>query len=240
VPALLPPLLALYGVCARLPVLAAGPLRLVPAVTLGAVALVAIAAIPFAFIDPVGYSERLAEHKRRVDVEFDRIAAEHQQAARRWESDINKLGPDSPLAAWLEYVNGSTASEPLHQQALDGARRVNHRQADAIGLLDQGQIRRLAELWQLDIAGTPALCSAYNQSLHRLATSDEVYELKVGEDLERQLPNLRFLAAANCDLDATLAAAEARVQKLLVIYPDGDSHERWTKLQADLGALRHK
>ena len=240
VPALLPPLLALYGFCARLSVVAAGPLRSVPSVALGAVALVAFAAIPFAFVDLVGYSDRLAEHKRRINTEFDRIATEHREAARRWEADINKLDSDSPLAAWLEYLNGSTDLGALHQQALDGAQRANHRQADAVDLLDQGQIRRLAELWKLDIASTPALCNAYNQSLRRLATSDEVYELKVGEDLERQLPNLKFFVAASCDLDAGLAAAEARVRKLLVIYPDGDSHERWIKFLADLGALHHK
>lgn len=107
-------------------------------------------------------------------------------------------------------------------------------------MLDQGQIRRLAELWQLDIAATPALCTAFDESLRRLATSDEVYELKVGEDLERQLPNLKFLVAGHCDVDAGLATAEARVRKRLVIYPHGDGHERWIQLQADLGALRHK
>ena len=103
--------------------------------------------------------------------------------------------------------------------------------------VDHGQIRRLADLWQLDIDSTSALCTAYNQSLRQLATSDEVYKLKVGEDLERQLPNVKFRVAANCELDAGLSAAEARVRKLLVIYPDGDGHERWIKLQADLGAL---
>jgi hypothetical protein len=63
------------------------------------------------------------------------------------------------------------------------------------------------------------------------------YKLKVGAELERQLPNLKFLGAADCELDAGLSAAEARVRKLLVIYPDGDRHERWIRLQADLGAL---
>ena len=51
---------------------------------------------------------------------------------------------------------------------------------------------------------TPALCTAYNQRLRQLATRDEVYKLKVGVDLEKQLPNLKLLVAANCELDAGL------------------------------------
>jgi hypothetical protein len=70
--------------------------------------------------------------------------------------------------------------------------------------VDHGQIRRLTDLWQLDIDSTPALCTAYNQRLRQLATRDEVYKLKVGVDLERQLPNLKLLVAANCELDAGL------------------------------------
>lgn len=117
VPALLPPLLALYAVCARLPVLAAEPLRLVPIVTLGAVALVAFTAIPFAFIDPVGYSDRLAEHKRRVDAEFDRIAAEHQASARQWEADmkssalIRHLRPGSNMSM-AQLLQNRCTSKP--------------------------------------------------------------------------------------------------------------------------------
>ena len=47
----------------------------------------------------------------------------------------------SPLAAWLEYVNGSVEGEPLHLEALDGARKANSRQADAAALLDDGADR---------------------------------------------------------------------------------------------------
>jgi hypothetical protein len=52
-----------------------------------------------------------------------------------------------------------------------------------------------------------------------------------------QLSNLKFLVAANCDLDSSLAAAEARVRKLLVIYPDGDGHKRWIQFQTELRDL---
>jgi hypothetical protein len=232
--ALLPPLLALYGVSARLPALAAGPMRWVPAAALGGVALVAFAAIPFASIDPVGYPARLAREKQRWEAEFARRDAQSQEVARRWEAGIDKLGPDSPLSAWLEYVNGSVASEPLHQQALDGARRADSRQADAIRLLDDGQIGRLVELSQFELAVTPALCAAYDRALHQLAMSDDPYEAMVGEQLERQLPNVKFFLAADCDLASGLDAAKARAGKVAAANP-GD--ERWAQFRATLGAM---
>jgi hypothetical protein len=58
VPMLLPPLLALY--CVLMPVLAVGPLRIVPLLALGGVAVVEFSAIPFALIDPAGYSAKSA------------------------------------------------------------------------------------------------------------------------------------------------------------------------------------
>jgi ABC-type amino acid transport substrate-binding protein len=234
VPALLPPLLALYGVGVRVPALATGSMHLAPAIALGGIALTAVAAIPFAYIDPVGYPARLAREKQGWDAAFAQRDADALDAARRWEADISKLGPDSPLAAWLDYVNGSVASEPLHQQALDGARHANSRQADTIALLDRGQIRRLSELWQLDLPVTPALCTAYDRALHRLATTDDPFEAMVGEQLERQVQNLKFLLAAHCDLAASFDAVTARADKVAEVNP-GD--ERWVQLRATLAAM---
>ena len=64
----------------------------------------------------------------------------------------------------------------------------------------------------------------------------EYYDLNVGAYLERQVPNIEFLAAAHCDLDAGLAAAEARVRKIIVVN-QGDEH--WARFLASLAALRH-
>ena len=239
VPALLPPLLALYALAARVPLLGADWPLAVPAAALGSAMVVAVAAIPLALIDKIEFPANLAAAQRRWESVFDQRHDALMKAASQWEARINNLGPNSPLEAWLEYVNGSGSSGPLHQQALDGARHVDRRQAEVVKLIEDGRIRQLTALWQLDIAATPALCAAYDQGLRRLSQSDEVYELKVGEDLERQLPNLKFLAAANCDLETGLSAAEARVRKLLVVYPDGDGHEHWLQFQAALGALHH-
>jgi len=240
VPVLLPPLVALYGIWVRVPSLAggsmhSGPMRLVPLIALSGVALVACAALPLAFIDPLGYPARLAQHSKLLDSAFARRDAEAQDAALRWEAGIHKLGPGSSLASWLDYVNGSTDPGPLHQEALDGARRANNRQADAVELLDNGQIRKLAVLWQINVVATPALCVAYDRALYRLATTDEPYEAVVGEQLEQQVPNIGFLLAAHCDLSAGLGAAETRAGKVADVNP-GD--EKWIKFHAALSALR--
>jgi hypothetical protein len=245
VPALLPPLLALYGIWVRAPWLVAGsmhlgpihsgPMRLVPMIALGAVALVAFAAIPFAFIDPLGYPARLAQHSKLLDMAFARRDAEAEDTALRWEAGIHELGPGSSLASWLDYVNGSTEPGPLHQEAMNGARHANNRQADAVELLDNGQIRKLAVLWQLDVVATPALCAAYDRALYRLATTDEPFEAVVGEQLEQQLSNIDFLLAAHCDLSAGLGAAKTRAGKVADVNP---GEEKWIKFHAALSNLR--
>ena len=235
VPVLLPPLIALYGMWVRIPALAAGALRRVPAAALAGVALVAGAAIPFAMIDPAGYPARLARHQESMNAQFARRDAELQENARRWEEGIHKLGPDSPLAAWLEYVNGSLEGEPLHLEALDGARKANSRQADTVALLDNLPIGRLADLWQFDLAATPALCAAYDRALTRLAATDEPIESEVGKQIEWQLPNIKFLLTANCDLASGLGATAKRADKVAQVNP-GDA--RWPQLVATLAALR--
>jgi hypothetical protein len=234
IPMLLPPLLALY--CISVPALTTRPFHVVALLSLGGGALVAFTAIPFALIDPIGYPARLAEHRREMDAMFARRDAEAEDAALRWEAGIRNLGSDSPLADWLDYVNGSVDTEPLHQQALEGARHDKNRQADAVELLNNGQIRKLAALSQLSLTATPALCTAYNHALYKLSTTDEPYEATVGEQLEQQLPNIRFLLADDCDLSSSLAAAETRAGKVAAVNP---GEERWAHFHATLAGLRH-
>src|SRR5207253_786267 len=101
------------------------------------------------------------------------------------------LGPDSSLRDYLKYLNGSDFRA---RTALQGARYVKSRQADAVALLqEKDRIVDLRELWQLDIEATPALCDAYNAALRRIAPKiDPSYSNRLGEaiDLEFQLPNL--------------------------------------------------
>jgi hypothetical protein len=234
VPALLPLLLAFYGIAVRMPVLAAGPLRLAPLAALGGAVLVALAAIPLAFIDPGGYPARLAQHQALMNAAYAKRDAQAQDAALQWEAGIQKLGPDSPLANWLEYLNGSVDSEPLHQQALDGARHASSRQSDAVELLNNGQIEKLTALWLLNLSITPDLCVAYDKALTQLATSNEPYEAVVGEQLERQLQNIKFFLVARCDLTSSIGAAVRRSAKVAETNP---AEERWEKLYRTLAGL---
>jgi hypothetical protein len=87
-------------------------------------------------------------------------------------------------------VNG-----PERAVALAGARLVKSRQADAIQMLDDGEITRLWELWQFDLQATPALCAAYDRALHRVATSNDVYDWNVGELIKYRTPGA---AKASC------------------------------------------
>jgi hypothetical protein len=235
VAALLPLLLAFYGVAARASAFAAGRPRFVPALALGVAALVALSAFPLASIDPLGYPARLAEERRRSDAEFVRRNAQSEAGARQWEQDIGKLGPASPLAAWLEYINGARADDALHEQAIAGARSVKDRQADAVALLGDGQIQRLAELWRFDLAATPPLCMAYDNALKQLATSDEPMEATVGDALKKQFPNIKHLLVAHCDLSAGLVAAETRARKVAEAIP---AFPQWAEFAATLATLR--
>ncbi|GEM_PF-2047664 len=237
VAALLPPLVAFYGVAARLETFAAGVKRFLPAAALASVGVLAACSLLFASIDPLLYPARLAEQKRRWAVDIARRNAESESEAARWEQGIAKLGPDSPLSAWLDYVNGAAAETPLHERAVAGARQAKARQEEAAALLENGQANRLAELWRFDLAATPALCAAYDRALKQIAATDGEMEMIVGERLKRQTPNIEFLLAANCDLSAGLDAAEARAKKVAAALP---GFPEWADFPATLSALRRK
>jgi len=77
-------------------------------------------------------------------------------------------------------------------------------------LLEQGKIELLEELRNLDIEVTPDVCTAYGDALY-----EEVAKVGLGytdgrEAVERQLPNMKWLAGAHCDLDAALGFVETR------------------------------
>ena len=235
VAALLPPLIAFYGVTMRRQTFPTGAMRAASAAALVAIALVAALSILFAFLDPLGYPARLAEERRRWGADIDRRNAESDSQALKWERDIARLGPDSPLAAWLDYVNGSTAETALHEKAVAGARQAKTRQAEAVALLESGGVNRLVELWRLDLAATPALCAAYDRALQKIAASDDDIEMVIGKRLKSQTPNIKFLLANGCDLSAGLDAAEARAKKVAAALP---AFEEWGQFPAALEALR--
>lgn len=76
-------------------------------------------------------------------------------------------------------------------------------------LLRQGKIEWLEDLWRLDIEATPTICGAYNDALRQEAAKIDPALTTDQDTIERQLPNMKWLVGAHCDLGA-LALVEAR------------------------------
>jgi hypothetical protein len=212
VPALLPPLLALYALWARLPALhtifRAGP----TSALLGA-AIVVLTAAPLVATtrakptDPAR-AARLAE---AAQADEERRAQEAKAAREREAAEFARLGPDSSLESYLAYLHSSAYSD----RALAGIRQLKSRQSDAIGLLQKGRLLDLWELEQLGLAPTADLCQAYADALAGAAgkvTKARSDYLGAAIALEGQLPNIKWLAGNGCDLGSPLGLLESNLR----------------------------
>jgi hypothetical protein len=231
VPALLPPLIALYALWARLPVLHAIFRADITSIVLGgAIAFLSlaplVAATRAALPDPAR-DARLAE---LVKAQEERMTRESQAAHEREEGQFASLGPDSPLESYFVYLPSMAYGE----RALAGVRQVSNRQADAIRLLQQGRLLDLRQLWQFDVAPTAALCQAYAAALAAAAgkvTKARSDYLIAAIELELQLPNITWLLGSYCDLDQSLGLLETNLRAV------ADS-ARMTRFADTLAALR--
>ena len=231
VPALVPPLFALYALWARLPALHA---TFRPAVTSavlgGAIAFLALAPLVAATRAALPDPAREARLEAAGKAQEEQRAQEQRAALDRQEAQFASLGPGSPLADYLIYLSSMAYSE----RALAGIRQVKNRQADAVVLLQQGRLADLRELWQFDIAPTAALCQAYGEALAGAAgrvTRARTDYLMTATDLELQLPNVKWLAANRCDLGPPLGLLEANLRAVA-------NSDRMTKFADTLAALR--
>jgi hypothetical protein len=240
VPGLLPPLLAGYAAWARLPSLAtlASPKR-AHRIGLGAIALVAAAAVPLAVLDDAEFPARVARAEKEMQAVDARAAAESAALKQTEDANFRALTPDSALADYLPYIADRFDHPPeRHEQALAAARLVRSRQGDTVQLLDQEKILSLDDLWQLDLQVTPALCMAYDNALRRFAENPAWYDDSAVSLLQLQLPNIDFLARGQCNLDAGLGAAAARVEKALAALGQDDRRTGWQQFHDRLVALR--
>ena len=231
VPALLPPLLALYALWARLPALHATFRALPTGAVLGAaityLTVAPLVAMTRAALPDPARDARLAEAGKAQE---EQRAREQQAALDRQEAQFASLGPDSPLADYLVYLSTMAYGE----RALAGIRRVKNRQADVALLLQQGHIADLRELSHFDVAPTAELCQAYGAAL--AAAAGKVSKARsdyliAAIDLEGQLPNIRWLVGKNCDLGEPLGLLESNVRAV------ADS-DRMTQFADKLAALR--
>jgi hypothetical protein len=240
VPALLPPLIAGYAAWMRLPSLAAltSPER-ASWIGLCAIALVTAAAVPLAALDDIQFPIRVARFGKEMQAADAQAAVESARLRQTEEATFRALSPASTLADYLPYITDRFDHPPeRHEQALAGARLVTTRQDDTVHLLDQGKLLSLDDLWQLDLQVTPALCAAYDKALHRFADDPAWYDDSASNLLQLQLPNIHFLTAGHCALDASLGAAAKRMEKALASLGQDDRRAGWQQFHDTLVALR--
>ena len=231
VAALLPPLIVLYALRARFPLLRRKIGEGVANILLGGfiVLLTATPLIKSALPvprDPEAEARAMVEEKARQDEE------ERQQQAydARVAAKFAALNPDSSLRDYLDFLMGG---DSRYRQALAGARLVKSRQVDAVALLQEGKIDRLGDLWQFDI-DPASMCAAYGDALAGMASNiapGRPNSIGIALDLEYQLPNIEWLVAGHCDFSAIFEPLE----KNLRIVADSP---RITKLADTLAELR--
>ncbi len=236
VPALLPPLIALYALWAHLPTLHA-VLRpnVTSAAALAAIAVVIVATLPLAYVDELQFPARLARQQEQMEAASAKREADWASLKQENEARFQALTPDSSL--W-DYLNPQRIPDGRRDQAVEGARHVKSRQTDAVVLLKEGKINWLNELSRLDLEATPALCETFSAELRKEATADNEPSWNVGEKLERQLPNMEWLAAQHCNFDAGLVASEARIRLITDAMGRQDGGlPRWQQFLTALVAL---
>jgi len=82
-------------------------------------------------------------------------------------------------------------------------------------LLRNGDIDRLRDLWQFEIEATPSLCAAFDHALRRKAAEigpPRPNAPGVANLFSYQLPNIKWLISAHCNLEDALTDLDARLR----------------------------
>jgi len=212
VPALLPPLIAAYALRARFMALQTRGGGLAAELGLAALIVVLLAApvVRISLVeapDPAAQARAAEEERARQEAQDKAV----REASEREAAQFAALGPASPMADYLPFLYGNHARE-----ARRDIRLVRSRQQDAVALLDSGRLNELSSLLEFDVDATPELCRAYAGALGRAAAEldPKSGSNQIGKalDLERQLPNLQWLAGERCDLAAPLGVLEKNLR----------------------------
>ena len=99
-------------------------------------------------------------------------------------------------------------------------------------------------MWRLDLAATPELCASYDAALRKMVDSDVsvpgAWYRNVIDHFDEQLPNIKWLAAGGCNLNAGLDAADLPIRFFIehnnAQYEPEVAH--WQQLLATTAALR--
>lgn len=161
---------------------------------------------------------------------------------------FSMLTPRSTLHAWVGFAVASGASKEQYRAAMDGARKLDHRTADAVTWLtdpryESDRFELMSVLPRLDLEATPALCAPgldyVRDSLakvYRPKGDDEprsFRQLEYSFGIDQPLTNLLWFASKGCDAEAALNDGEALVRAY------GDTPDRELML-ARIAAMRHK
>lgn len=164
-----------------------------------------------------GYAGSNWDFYRIVQVrEPDRLG----KALNEYPEKFSMLTPKAHLRAWLKFAD----DKELRDQALAGARQLDHRTSDAVEMLgeENGSWKIFEYLGELDLEPTPALCAAALGVLHNdfaktwrpksddPRSYDELLGRLGGEGAPFRA--LIWLSEHGCDVEAQLTEAESLVR----------------------------
>jgi hypothetical protein len=163
------------------------------------------------------------------------------RALREDPARFEMLTPRAHLKAWLKF----TDDERVRERALAGARALDHRNADAVEMLQKDALgggRLMEYLPALDLEPTPAFCRAALSALHKEFAA--IYRPKPDDprsyqELQGRLGRgeqfraLQWLASNGCDAGPELAEAESLIvaykpspESALMLYRLQQSHRK--------------
>jgi hypothetical protein len=180
-------------------------------------------------------SRETTDRRQRIDAEWSAEEARQQeQKTQENLSSFRRLTGESRL--W-DFMPFTWDQNPLREQALERARSLPTRQADAEQMLGDGHGFPLLEVQSLNLSPTPAFCTRASALLVKHAEDWRVslpsppeYETR-SEKIEQYLGGMGWLRANGCDLTSALSAMEASVRS----YAPGPGRESFLQALARLG-----
>jgi hypothetical protein len=167
------------------------------------------------------------------------IDSTRQGEARTQENLANfqKLSPESRL--W-DYMPFTWDDNPLREQALERARLLPTRQADAEQMLADGHGFPLLEIQDLNLVPTPSFCQKaaallvqHAEEWRATAALRPAYETRSAK-IEQYLGAMGWLRGNGCDISGVLRATEATVRS----YPAGPGRDLFLEALGRLGTAR--
>lgn len=170
-------------------------------------------------------SVMLADRDYHGQVAADRAEANAEDQRRDAALDALLASPDTRLEQLLEYIYDEGPPRPAGgmsgergARAREGIWRLPSRQADAMRLLARPDgLERLESMSGFNLAVTPELCRAYDESLGRLIgglTAGNAELDTAVRGISRQENNLRWLLAGGCDLSPAIDRAIDATRRL--------------------------